>query len=134
MWILATITAIVAFVRLCKPAWRLICSPNELSKKLDHTDAMVQRNFDYITERFDQHEKELREIHTKLDKGDAINLSLLHDSIVQIYQRARDNHRIADDDYRRACDLYAQDGNSPYIDNLMGELREMHKTGVHPEK
>lgn len=77
----------------------------------------------------DQHEKEFEQIHDKLDRGDAVNISLLHDSIVQIYQRARDTKHIADDDYRRACDLYAQDGESPYIDNLMNELHELHKDG-----
>lgn len=48
LWILATITAIVAFVRLCKPVWRLVTSPAELSKKLDNTDAMMQSNFDKV--------------------------------------------------------------------------------------
>lgn len=53
-------------------------------------------------------------------------MSLLHDSIVQIYQRAKEKG-ITDNDYRRACDLYAEDGNSPYIDSLMDELGEMHR-------
>lgn len=32
LWVLATITAIVAFVRLCKPVWKIFTAPAEFSK------------------------------------------------------------------------------------------------------
>lgn len=32
LWALATITAIVAFVRLCKPVWKIFTAPAEFSK------------------------------------------------------------------------------------------------------
>lgn len=126
LWIIATITAIVAFVRLCKPVWNFFSSPKALSEKLDATWDKMDAGFTQINNRLDQHEREFEQIHDKLDKSDQVSLSLLHDSIVQIYQHARDSRKLEDDDYRRACDLYAQDGESPYIDSLMKELHRMH--------
>lgn len=130
LWIIATITAIVAFVRLCKPLWHFFTTPTELSDKFDENSNLIQKNFDSINERLDTYDEEFKTIHSKLDRSDQVNLSLLHDSIVQIYQQARRNQKVEDDDYRRACDLYAQDGDSPYIDGLMKELSKMHSKGA----
>lgn len=140
LWACATIAALVAFVRLCKPVWKIFTAPKEFSEKLDLLNNRldnkfkgVDEKFDKIDVRLDNQNNSLKTLSEQNAKEDAITLSLLHDSIVQIYQLAKEQGTISEVSYFRACELYKQNGNSQYIDSIMSLLKEMHEKGVNNE-
>lgn len=108
LWVIGIITAFVAFIKLCGPA---VKSLGELSK----LQTVIEENT-----------KTVKELKTNIEKIEDIQLALLHDAIIQIHHNAK-RHGLEEGDYRRACELYSQNGHSPYIDGLMDELQELHK-------
>lgn len=126
LWIIATITAIVAFVRLCKPVWRIFSAPGELEKTVNNLETNIKGHFDEVNGRLDKYDQDLQRIEEKIIKSDKVQLSMLHDQIVQIYQMAKIQGDISQSDYKRACDLYAQDGEDEYIDLIFGLIKEMY--------
>lgn len=154
LWVLATITAIVAFVRLCKPVWRIFSAPDKFSKELEGVSDKLGAQLGDAIERFDgrlaaldkrldehthvfaefedRSNKQFETFEERFDVNDAVQLSLLHDAIAQIYQRNKEQRAISDGDFRRMEDLYAQDGENPYIDSLVREMREWHQENPIP--
>ena len=130
LWILGTITALVAFVRLCTPVWAFVKLPKELLTKVEENDKKDQERFDDLNGRLDQQQEELCSLTKQVETVDRIQLSLLHDRISEIYKNAMLVHDISDTDYHRACELYKQDGESDYIRTLMGELKLLHTKTV----
>lgn len=133
LWILCTITAIVAFIRLCKPIWKVFSSPKDLADKIDTLNHKLDEHFIDSDKKISKIEKELENQTSNIErltsqnkKEDSITLSLLHDAIVQIYQEAKEKGSISEVTYYRACELYKQNGNSQYIDSIMTTLTEMH--------
>lgn len=133
LWILGTITALIAFIRLCKPVWKIFSSPKDLANKIDILNTKLDEHFVDADEKFSKIEKELESQTINIEsltswnkKEDTITLSLLHDAIVQIYQEAKEKGYISEVSYYRACELYKQNGNSQYIDSIMAALKEMH--------
>lgn len=126
LWIIATITAIVAFVRLCKPVWKIFTAPEELNKSVNSLKNDMQGHFDDVNSRLDKYDDDLHRIEQHVEKSDKVQLSLLHDQIVQIYEIAKIAGEISQADYKRACDLYAQDGDDEYIDLIFNLIKEMY--------
>ena len=130
LWILGTITALVAFVRLCAPVWAFVKLPKELLTKVAENDTKDEQRFDNLNGRLDKQEAELQKLGKNLEKVDAIQLSLLHDRISEIYKNAVQTKYISDTDYHRACELYGENGESQYISTLMTELASLHEKTV----
>lgn len=127
LWIIATITAIVAFVRLCKPVWRIFTAPQQLEKSMQEALTTINNHFDDVNKRLDKYDGDLHRIESAVKHNDDVQMSLLHDQIIQIYELAKLNGEISDADYKRATDLYKQDGGSDYIDNIMELMAELFK-------
>lgn len=127
LWIIATITAIVAFVRLCKPVWKIFTAPDRLEKTLKDNIENINNHFDDVNKRLDKYDADLKRIEDKMEHSDEVQMSLLHDQIIQIYEVAKLSGEISDADYKRATDLYKQDGGSEYIDNIMELMAELFK-------
>lgn len=127
LWIIATITAIVAFVRLCKPVWKIFTAPDRLEKTLQDNIQNINSHFDDVNKRLDKYDADLKRIEDKMEHSDEVQMSLLHDQIIQIYEVAKLSGEIFDADYKRATDLYRQDGGSEYIDNIMELMAELFK-------
>lgn len=127
LWIIATITAIVAFVRLCKPVWKIFTAPDRLEKTLKDNIENINSHFDDVNKRLDKYDADLKRIEDKMEHSDEVQMSLLHDQIIQIYEVAKLSGEISDADYKRATDLYKQDGGSEYIDNIMELMAELFK-------
>lgn len=127
LWIIATITAIVAFVRLCKPVWKIFTAPDRLEKTLQDNIKNINTHFDDVNKRLDKYDANLKRIEDKMEHSDEVQMSLLHDQIIQIYEVAKLSGEISDADYKRATDLYKQDGGSEYIDNIMELMAELFK-------
>lgn len=127
LWIIATITAIVAFVRLCKPVWKIFTAPDRLEQTLKDNIENINSHFDDINKRLDKYDADLKRIEDKMEHSDEVQMSLLHDQIIQIYEVAKLSGEIPDADYKRATDLYKQDGGSEYIDNIMELMAELFK-------
>lgn len=127
LWIIATITAIVAFVRLCKPVWKIFTVPDRLEQTLKDNIENINSHFDDINKRLDKYDADLKRIEDKMEHSDEVQMSLLHDQIIQIYEVAKLSGEISDADYKRATDLYKQDGGSEYIDNVMELMAELFK-------
>lgn len=127
LWIIATITAIVAFVRLCKPVWKIFTAPDRLEKTLQDNIQNINSHFDDVNKRLDKYDADLKRIEDKMVHSDEVQMSLLHDQILQIYEVAKLSGEISDADYKRAADLYKQDGGSEYIDNIMELMAELFK-------
>lgn len=127
LWIIATITAIVAFVRLCKPVWKIFTAPDRLEKTLKDNIENINSHFNDVNKRLDKYDADLKRIEDKMEHSDEVQMSLLHDQIIQIYEVAKLSGEISDADYKRATDLYKQDGDSEYIDNIMELMAELFK-------
>lgn len=127
LWIIATITAIVAFVRLCKPVWKIFTAPDRLEQTLQDNIKNINTHFDDVNKRLDKYDADLKRIEGKMEHSDEVQMSLLHDQIIQIYEVAKLSGEISDADYKRATDLYKQDGGSEYIDNIMELMAELFK-------
>ena len=127
LWIIATITAIVAFVRLCKPVWKIFTAPDRLEQTLQDNIENINSHFDDVNKRLDKYDADLKRIEDKMEHSDEVQMSLLHDQIIQIYEVAKLRGEISDADYKRATDLYRQDGGSEYIDNIMELMAELFK-------
>lgn len=127
LWIIATITAIVAFVRLCKPVWKIFTAPDRLEKTLKDNIENINGHFNDVNKRLDKYDADLKRIEDKMEHSDEVQMSLLHDQIIQIYEVAKLSGEISDADYKRATDLYKQDGGSEYIDNIMELMAELFK-------
>lgn len=141
LWILGTIGTLAAFVRLCKPIWAFFTAPAETEKKFEELDKKLDVKFDNIEKQITnlkdqvnvEHEK-IERVNLQNEKEDAVTLSLLHDQILQIYENAKDAGTISEMQYYRACELYKQNGNSQYIDDIMTALREMHTACALPQE
>lgn len=127
LWIIATITAIVAFVRLCKPVWKIFTAPDRLEQTLQDNIKNINTHFDDVNKRLDKYDADLKRIEDKMEHSDEVQMSLLHDQIIQIYEVAKLSGEISDANYKRATDLYKQDGGSEYIDNIMELMAELFK-------
>lgn len=127
LWIIATITAIVAFVRLCKPVWKIFTAPDRLEQTLQDNIKNINNHFDDVNKRLNKYDADLKRIEDKMEHSDEVQMSLLHDQIIQIYEVAKLSGEISDADYKRATDLYKQDGGSEYIDNIMELMAELFK-------
>lgn len=127
LWVLATITAILAFIRLCKPVWAVFTAPKTLMQEIQNLKTEMNTNFTTIYDQIGELNDKFETLNKKIIKEDSICLSLLHSEIIQIYQKAKWENSISDMDYYRACELYKQNGNSQYIDGIMKVLQDLHQ-------
>ena len=127
LWILATITAIIAFIRLCKPVWSVFTAPKILMQEIQNLKIDMNAKFEEIHAQIGDLNDKITILNAKIIKEDSICLSLLHSEIIQIYQKAKWENNISDMDYYRACELYKQNGNSQYIDGIMKVLQDFHQ-------
>lgn len=86
----------------------------------------MKTHFNDINDRLDKYDTDLQRIEQKMIKSDQVQLSMLHDQIVQIYQMAKIQGDISQADYKRACDLHAQDGEDDYIELIFNLIKEMY--------
>ena len=114
-------------MRLCKPVWKIFTAPDRLEKTLQDNIENINNHFDDVNKRLDKYDADLKRIEDKMVHSDEVQMSLLHDQIIQIYEVAKLSGEISDADYKRATDLYKQDGGSEYIDNIMELMAELFK-------
>ena len=126
LWIIATITALVAFVRLCKPVWKIFKAPEEAMKAIGNLSTQMGDHFDGVDKRLDSYDDRLTEIEHTLQRADAVQQALIHDSIAQICDLSRIQGKVSGDNYRRACELNKMNGTSSYIDTRMKELETLY--------
>lgn len=123
LWIMGTIGAIAAFVRFCRPVWNFFQYPIKSEEHFKIIDEKLDRDFELLT---------ANEVINK--KQESVQLSLLHDAIIQIYNNAKNNgDKVHTAEYQRAQLLYQENGQSPYIDSVMEELSRMWKEGQRNE-
>lgn len=127
LWVLATITAIVAFIRLCKPVWKIFTAPADFSKQLSIFSQEMHDKFADMNERMDRQDADLLALREREKKMSDVQLSLLHDQIRVIYHQAEKDGHISTSDFERVEQLHAQDGKDPIIDHFVDVLTEMHK-------
>lgn len=120
LWIIATITAIAGFIRFCKPIHQIFVAPQEYRDLLNESISDINKVLVDIDTRLGKYDVILQELKDQNLRQDEIQLSLLHDQIVQIYQAAKgQGGYISDDDFKRAYDLHGKNGHSEYIESLM---------------
>ena len=124
LWIIAAITAIVGFIKLIKPIFTI---PSEFGKRLESMEKRMNEHYEKEDEERRLTKENLAAIEKKVTRCDEIQLSLLHDSIAQIYHTSRAQGRVKDSDYHRACELYRYNGCSDYIETLMKSLEDMYR-------
>lgn len=126
LWIIGTITALVAFVRLCKPVWAVFQCPKKMDSTLVILTDKMDKHYAQSNKNQEEMNQRLSQIEAKQDKADEVQMSLLHDAIAQIYTVSQLKGEISEADYKRACDLNDQNGESDYIDSLMLAMKEMY--------
>lgn len=70
--------------------------------------------------------KELINIKNSFTEIKDVQLALLHDAIIQICDISKINNKVDAENYKRACELYKMNGNSPYVETRMQELTAMY--------
>ena len=66
LWILGKITALVAFIRLCKPVWKVFSAPKELADKIDVLNGKLDEHFVDADEKFGKIEKDEVDMDAKM--------------------------------------------------------------------
>ena len=129
-----TATAIIGFWKLTSPFRELF----SLSTKFNDNLIEIQENFQAINKRFDEiweaiseTKKELINIKNNFTEIKDVQLALLHDAIIQICDISKMNNKVDAENYKRACELYKMNGNSPYVETRMQELTAMY---LHQQK
>lgn len=59
LWIIGTTTALIAFIRLCKPVWAFVKLPKELLARTEENDKKDQERFDNLNQRLDRQQAQL---------------------------------------------------------------------------
>ena len=131
LWVLATITAIVAFVKLIMPAIKHFMKPAKLEAALTSHIDNISKKLDHFDERLDTIDGNLSDLMDKVRRNEDVELALLHDAIVQIYHFSKTRGGVYAEDYQRACELYKYNGKSQYIETIMDELTELYKSNTN---
>lgn len=130
MWIFGTITAIVAFVRLCKPVWTLLQTPKQLNTTLMSLDAKITQHFDDIDKRLDQFDADLKQLKDFDKLSDEVQINLLRDRLSQGYEYAAERDYMSTAAYRSLCDVHAvyeKCGGNSYASAIMNQIHELYK-------
>ena len=130
LWIIGTITAIVAFVKLVLPLFKNFAKPAKLEQALDEHIANISDKLDHFDERLDLVDDRFDDLVNKINRNEEVELALLHDAIVQIYHFSKSRGSVYAEDYLRACELYKYNGKSQYIETIMEELTELYKSNM----
>lgn len=130
IWIIGTITALAAFIRLCKPLWSVVQTPKILSEQMAELKINLSEHSIEITNRLDKYDEGLVELKTKISSADRVHLSLLRNGIISLYYSVLDRDDIPDDIYRTICDMfesYTKEGGNSYIVTVMEHVEELYK-------
>lgn len=130
LWIIATITILGGFVRFCKPVWKIVQSPKEMTNQFQSLREDMNSHFDDINTRLDGYDRNLSELSARAESTDAIQLSLIRNEISNIYHDSLDKGFIPENVYRTVCDMHAsykKDGGNSYIDAIMEQIHELYK-------
>lgn len=131
---MATITAIVAFVKLILPAIKMFLKPAKVEEALNGHIENISHKLDHFDERLDSIDANLDDLIQKVRREEEVELALLHDAIVQIYHFSKSQGKVYPEDYQRACELYKYNGKSQYVETIMDELTELYKKSVAPKE
>lgn len=132
LWVMATITAIVAFVKLILPAIKMFLKPAKVEETLNGHIENISNKLDHFDDRLDTIDANLDDLIEKVRREEEVELALLHDAIVQIYHFSKSQGKVFPEDYQRACELYKYNGKSQYVETIMDELTELYKKSVAP--
>lgn len=127
---MATITAIVAFVKLILPAIKVFLKPAKVEEALNGHIENISNKLDHFDTRLDSIDANLDDLIEKVRREEEVELALLHDAIVQIYHFSKSQGKVYPEDYHRACELYKYNGKSQYVETIMEELTELYKKSV----
>lgn len=127
---IATISAIIGFVKLILPAIKAFLQPAKLQEALDNHISNISNKLDHFDVRLDKIDGELDNIIEKIHREEEVELALLHDAIVQIYHFSKAQGKVFPEDYARACELYKYNGKSQYMETIMEELTDLYKKSV----
>ena len=130
LWVIGTITAIVAFIKLILPAIKVFSSPAKTQELLNTHIENISNKLDHFDGRLDKIDADIEGLMEKIRKEEEIELALLHDAIVQIYHFSKSQGKVFPEDYARACELYKYNGKSQYMETIMEELTELYKKSV----
>lgn len=130
LWVIATITAIVAFVKLIIPAINHLRKPVKLEQALSGLTDEISSKLDHFDTRLDTIDNSLSDLMAKVNRNEDVELALLHDAIIQIYHFSKTRDKVFAEDYYRACELYKYNGKSKYIEEVMEALTELWRKSV----
>jgi hypothetical protein len=133
LWILGTITALVAFVRLCKPVWTFLNFPKQVAADLSTLDSKLDKHFKDIDGRLDRFEKDVEQLKAFDKLSEEVQINLLRDRLSQGYHYYASSGKISSEAYRSLCDIhevYHKCGGNSYANNIMQKLHELYKN--HP--
>lgn len=130
LWIIATITAIVAFVKLIIPGIKHLLKPAKLEETLAGLSTEISSKLDHFDSRLDTIDSSLEDLMAKVNRNEDVELALLHDAIIQIYHFSKTRDKVFAEDYYRACELYKYNGKSKYIEEVMEALTELWRKSV----
>ena len=134
LWVIGTITAIVAFVKLIMPAIKALGQPAKLQESFNEFSTNITTKWDKLDGRLDKIDSELDSLIEKIHREEEIELALLHDAIVQIYHFSKSQGKVYPEDYQRACELYKYNGKSQYVETIMEELTELYRRSMGTEE
>ena len=130
LWVLGTITAIIGFIRLCKPIWDLLETPKKLNNSLLKLNNEITNHFKTIDERLNELDLCMQSCKVQNDLSIEGQINLLRDRLSQGYNYHSERGKISEDAYRSLCEIYAiykKLGGNSYAANLMGKIDEIYK-------
>lgn len=130
LWIIGTITALVCFVRLCKPLWNFFKLPTKLSDQLTTLDDKITENFKEIDLKLDQFGDDIKQLHDFEKLSEEVQVNLLRERITQSLDYYSKNSSFTAEAYRSICDLYAvykKHEQNGYIATVMDQIHALYK-------
>lgn len=130
LWILGTITALVAFIRLCKPIWNLFQGPKEMTKSLNDVSAKLDKNHLEAVGRLDTVDATLHQLQENDKVMEGVQLSLLRDRLNQGYHYYVIEGELPEEAYRSFCEMYSSYkklGGNSFIDHVMEQIHALYK-------
>lgn len=135
LWILGTLTALIAFVRLCKPVWQFFQSPANFNDTVQKLDNKITSQFSEIDKRLFKIETDVLNLTLSKELASEVDVNLLRDRLSQGARYFSDKGAIDAHSYRALCDIHAvykKCGGNSYADNIMERIHELYRKGGTP--
>lgn len=126
LWICGVVATLAGFYKLTVPFLKEL---SETPKQLRTAFETMNASQKDLQDRMEAMKLQLENVLVNVDKLEQIEIHLLHDAILGIYDDAKRDNTITESSYRRALELYGLNGKDEYIKHIMSELDEIHMKG-----